>query len=149
MPSIFSSRQKAKKPPKKAPRVISYDKDVICLLRCYAEKCASGIPIPRGKARAKLCKMGLVGKLHLNSDMEESEILAETRSVFHDAMDGDGEFPFSFLQIAGGGTKTLAKPKLSLSFRWNAKQVMGLGQSTIYILADRELQCEKVYKVHV
>lgn len=92
--------------------------------------------------------MGLVGKIHFTSDMSELELMDEVRSVFSEAMKSDDTFPFTFLQVTGSGSKTFAILSLSARFRWNAKQVVGLGgQGCIYILAERELPCEKT-EVH-
>ena len=54
--------------------------------------------------------MGLIGKVHLSSDMDESDIKREIRSVFRRPMGGDPEFPFVFLQPAGEGSRTLVVP---------------------------------------
>ena len=90
-----------------------------------------------------MAEMGLVGKVHFTSDMSELELMDEVRSVFSEAMGSDNTFPFTFLQVTGSGSKTLAIPSLSARFRWNAKQVVGLGgQRCIYILAEWELLCE-------
>ena len=41
------------------------------------------IPFPRGKCRASLARDGLVGKLHITSDMSAVEVLGEVRSLFN------------------------------------------------------------------
>lgn len=48
------------------------------------------------------------------------------RSVFRGSMDGRSDFPFSFLQPTGAGTRTLMLPSISFSFRWTAQQVTKL-----------------------
>lgn len=75
-------------------------------------------------------------------------IFAEVRSVFSSAMEHDEDFPFEFLQSAGGGTKSLIVPSRSSSFCWTAKQVVSsAGRGCIYILALEEL-CS-VHKVQI
>ena len=62
--------------------------------------------------------------------------------VFHDAMGGDVNFPLTFQLPTGGGLKSLTKPALSFSFKWTPKEVAGKADSTIYILAGKELKNE-------
>ena len=42
--------------------------------------------------------------------MTEEDVLGEIRSTFQVAMGIDNSFPFRFLQIAGGGSKSLTIP---------------------------------------
>ena len=42
------------------------------------------ISFPRGDYRAFLASCGLIGKLHLTSEMTEEEVAAEIRTVFKD-----------------------------------------------------------------
>lgn len=96
---------------------------------------------PRGRYRAELARAGLVGKLHLTSAMSEEEVTAEICTVFKDQMNNNAQFPFSYLQSTGGGSKSLTIPSQSASFKWTPEQVARLsGQSgIIYILAQAEL----------
>jgi hypothetical protein len=49
--------------------------------------------------------MGLIGKLHLTSDMSVDMVQSEVRSVFKEAMGNNPTFPFTFLQSTGGGVR--------------------------------------------
>ena len=130
----------------KSPKITYYNRDVICLPQSYARGNCKSIPIPRKKARTTLAEMGLQGKISLRSDMLEEAINCEIRSAFADVMGHDPFFPFAFLQLSGGGSKTLTLPSLSSSFRWTAGEVGKLGKSVIYILAQRKL-CNEDNKV--
>lgn len=74
--------------------------------------------------------------------MTEDEVQAEVRSVFSRAMSGRSDFPFSYLQPTGAGTRSLSIPSVSSSFSWSAQQVVKLavGKQTIYIIAEDALQ---------
>ena len=73
--------------------------------------------------------------------MSENEVLNEVRSIFHDAMGHDSNFPFRFLQTGGGGTNSLTAPVVSALFTWTAKKVAKLsGQGCLYIEAQAELK---------
>ena len=100
-----------------------YYRDVICLPPSLVGGTRI-IPIPRGKQRAKLAELGLQGKVTLSSDMSEEEIFREIRSAFADAMGKDDAFPFTFLQCAGSGAKSLSSPSLSTSFQWTVPEVI-------------------------
>ena len=54
--------------------------------------------VPRGKARTTLGKLGLMGKLRLNSEMTPDQVKREVRSVFFNVM---MNIKFTFLQSAG------------------------------------------------
>ena len=116
----------------------------MCLPSTYGEEGAKSTPIPRGKQRSQLAKMGLQGKVTITSIMTEDEIRSEIRYAFVEAMGNDSSFPFTFLQTSGCGTKTLAVPSLSASFHWNAQEVSKLGKSCFYIMAGKKLICEDV-----
>ena len=77
------------------------------------------------------------------STMTVKEVEDEVRSVFHKAMSGRSDFPFTFLQPAGAGSRTLTIPSVS-SFSWTAQQVAKLGpnKQSIYILARDKLAVE-------
>ena len=74
-------------------------------------------PFPRGKVRSSLGRQGLIGKIHLDSEMSQSEIFREIRSVFKAPFGEDEEFPFKILQSAGMGSKSLVLPALHMSGR--------------------------------
>ncbi len=144
LPSFLRRRQlqlaetrKAKRPRKEHAR--TWDKNIVCLPSDYATK--SGlIQILRKKKRAILGHVGLIGKIHLTSEMIEEDIFAEVRSVFSKPMRNNPNFQFRFLQSTGGGCKTLSIPSISTHFQWTATQVASLaGQGAIYILADEDL----------
>ena len=52
------------------------------------------------------------------STMTAAEVESEVRSVFGKAMGNRGDFPFSFLQPTGAGSRTLMVPSVSSSFEW-------------------------------
>ena len=84
---------------------------------------------------------GLCGKIRIHSEMTEEELLGEVRSVFQEAMGNDTNFPFQFLQVAGGGSKTLTIPVLSASYTWTAKEVVKMaGQGCLDIQAQAPLK---------
>lgn len=120
----------------------TWDRDIVCIPQSRQNKGNGGnIIYPRGKYRAQLASSGLIGKLHLTSEMSDKEVTAEICTVFKDQMKNNLEFPFVYLQSAGGGSKSLMIPSQSSSFKWTPQQVARLsGQSgTIYILAQSEL----------
>ena len=57
----------------------------------------------------------------------------EIRTVFQGPMGNDLNFPFTFLQGAGEGTKTLVIPSVSPNYHWTAQQVARLGGQKGYI----------------
>lgn len=105
----------------------------------------STIAYPRGRYRSELGSMGLIGKIHLTSEMTEADIKHENRTAFRGPMSGDPNFPFLFLQPAGEGAKCLIIPAQSSTYRWTAQQVARLGgqKNTIYILAQADMQSLK------
>ena len=127
----------------------SWDRDIICLPK--ESKLKNDIPYPRGKARAKLGRNGLVGKVHLTSEMSVEDVGKEIRSVFGCVMGNDISFPFLYLQATGGGSRSLSVPSVSASFQWTAQQVAKLGnqRNTIYILAEGELNLPDVSSCEV
>ena len=143
LPSIIGKRRKvrtvSKKPPKTA-KFTTWDRTIVCLPKSYAEL-GSTIAVPR-KKRAILAQKGLIGKIHLESDWSEEELFAEVRSVFNEVTGDDTNFPFTLLVPTGGGSKSLTKPALSSSFKWTPREVAGRADSTIYILAGKELKNE-------
>ena len=75
------------------------NKDVICLP--MHELIDNEVIVPRGKARTTLGKLGLMGKLRLNSEMTPDQVKREVRSVFSEVMMNKEDFKFTFLQSAG------------------------------------------------
>ena len=67
---------------KKSEVIKTWDRDIVCLPSTFMGK-NNHIPFPRGKSRAYLARNGLVGKLHISSDMNENDVLSEIRSVFN------------------------------------------------------------------
>ena len=85
--------------------------------------------------------MGLIGKIHITFDMDETAMKIDVFSVFEGPMGGECDFPFVFLQSAGGGSKTLVIPAQSSNYKWNGQQVYRLAgkRGTIYILAQADM----------
>ena len=123
---------------KKQKATKSWNKDIVCLPKEFA---GSSITIPRGSKRTTLAECGLIGKVHLTNEMSEEDVKCEIRSVFGKQMKYDPNFPFTYLQSTGGGTKTLTTPPVSVHFQWTAQQVVRLaGQGSLYILAEEDLE---------
>ena len=74
----------------------------------------------------------LIGKFHISSEMSESDVFGEIRSVFKDAMQCDPTFPFKLLRSTGEGSRSLAIPPVSDTFHWTAQQVAKLGGMYLY-----------------
>ena len=104
------------------------------------------ISFPRGKYCTGLANCGLIGKLHMTSEMDKEDVAREIRSIFKEPMKGKADFHFQYLQATGGGTKSLTVPTQSASFKWTPLQVSRLsGQSgTVYILAQDELDLKDI-----
>ena len=126
----------------KSVNVHVWNRDIVCL---PCNNSSSSIPYPRGKYRAELGSMGLIGKIRLSSDMDEGDVRSEIRSVFKFAMGHDPNFPFVFLQSTGDGCKTLVIPAQSSNFQRNGQQVARLGgqKNTVYILAQADMPAIK------
>lgn len=134
-------------PPKKQKAVTSWDRDIICLpqtRKLQKHDSPNVISYPRKKFRAQLAAWGLIGKLHLTSDMTVDDVVAEVRSVFKGPMSNNDSFRFTFLQSTGGGSNLLTIPSTSASYQWTAQQVSKLStyRGIIYIMAldDLDLQ---------
>ena len=124
----------------KRPKVIqAWDRDIVCLPECLNNR--GTVKYQRGKYRTRLGTLGLMGKIHITENMEVEEVAMEVRSVFKEPMGNKSDFPFSYLQPTGSGSRTLSIPSTSSSFSWTAKQVARLGNNTgtIYILANHDL----------
>jgi len=125
----------------KKPKVVkTWDRDVLCIPRGGTHS-SGGISFPRGKYRAYLARCGLIGKLHLTSEMNDQDVEDEIRTIFSGPMQNNSSFPFLYLQSTGGGSKTLTIPSQSTSFKWTPQQVARLSghSGTIYILAQDDL----------
>ena len=86
-------------------RIVSWDRDI-----CIPKTTKNGglvkvLSYPRKKYQANLGAIGLIGKLHLISDMSV-DMVQEVQPVFKQAMNSNPYFPFTFLQSTGGGCKT-------------------------------------------
>ena len=83
LPSVFLSKRQ--RDPREASssrkeRIFSYDCDIICLPANYLHDGSGTIKIPRkGSEREFLATNGLIGKIHLSSEMSENEIKSEIR----------------------------------------------------------------------
>ena len=138
--------------PKKPKTIKTWDRDVLCLPNSRQNMSSGGnIKFPRGKYRSELAKEGLIGKLHLTSEMTDVDVANEIRSIFSGPMGNNAEFPFLYLQPTGGGSKSLTVPSQSSSFKWVPQQVARLsGQSgTMYILEQAELIPEEGIEVRI
>ena len=127
IPSRFLKKKKENKGKGKAvikEKLRVWTKDIICLPSDYSS--LDEIPLPRGAKRMELTNFGLVGKISLSSNMSEEEIRREVLSVFTNAMGGNDQFNFKFLQSIGSGCRALFDPMTSSSFQWTAKEIMNI-----------------------
>lgn len=82
LPSTFLSRR-SRKMPGKCSKLLTYNRDIICLPKSYA-KGANIIGIPRSeRIRSFMAKNQLFGKIQFDSAMTEEELMGEIRSVFN------------------------------------------------------------------
>lgn len=96
----------------------TYDRDIICLPKSHSYTVDGLVKIPRKKSvRDYLASNRLIGKIRLHSEMSESAIMKEIRSVFKEHMNNCDDFPFKLLQMSGGGSKTLSEPVVSSTYR--------------------------------
>ena len=149
-PSLFQNvrnRRSRKRDNSRSKPVSTYVRDIILLPKEF--KCRDGdISIPRCSRRNKLGKTGLVGKIQINYDMTDTEIHREICEIFVAPMELNEDniksgqlFPFTYLQRAGAGCRSLCVPSVKDSFEWNGKEVVSLAKSGsyIYLLANAEL----------
>ena len=124
-------------------KLYTYERDIVCLPKQF-DKQEDLIKIPRKRdVRHLLAVNKLVGKIQLRSNMEESDIFDEIRSVFRVPMDNDDGFQFQILQPSGGDSRSLLVPELSHSYQWTASAVAGRNAKTpIYILAQDQLEVD-------
>ena len=151
LPSFFKRKGFSKQSVAKRPKVgtwLTWDRDVLCIPKNDMTD-SSSLSYPRGKYRAKLATNGIIGKLHISSDMTDDGVATEIRSIFKGPMNNDPNFPFLYLQPTGCGAKSLIIPSQSSTFKWTLSQVARLsGQAgSIYILAQSELSISKPLKV--
>ena len=151
LPSVLGRRRRNHSctSSKTKSRVISWDRNIVCLPACYTKYCStptSGIAIPR-KKKSILAAQGLIGKVHRESDWNEDDVFNEIRSVFSEPMGDDAAFTFDILQLTGAGTKSLVVPALSSLFKWTPKEVAGRADSTVYILC-KKLKNEVSYALY-
>ena len=100
--------------------VKTWDRDLIRLQR-HSNHRKKSISIPRGKIREALGEYIWTNwKVHLSSTMQEEDVKAKIRSIFAAPMKKNHQFPFTFLQCNGGGSKTLTAPQTSIHFQWTA-----------------------------
>ena len=129
-------------------KVTTYTRDIFLLPHVYKSD-PGKVFIPRGSHRSFLGRAaGLMGKIEINSAMSESDVRKEVCEVFATPMGLTQEdlkhgryFPFSYLQKAGSGSRSLCIPSVAPSFEWNGKQVATLGKAGtfIYVLAEAVL----------
>ncbi len=122
-------------------RNVTYERDIILLPSSFQGQQTSGkITIPR-KERDYLASKSLIGKISIDSSMDEHTIFMEIRDVFKCPMKNNCEFKFTVLQPTGGGSKSLMVPVVSKYFEWTASSIAGKNSKTpIYILANEELK---------
>ena len=99
LPSSFLKKKKGN-----SSRLQVWDKDIICFPKDYITN-PQEVSIPRGKGRIELAKMGLVGKICLDSSMDETNI---REVICSEQMQYDTQFPFKILHAIGGGAKALS-----------------------------------------
>ena len=140
-----SRRSAAGGPRPKVAKITTWDRTIVCLPKSYLDIDGSShggqIAIPR-KRRGILSQYGLIGKIHMESNWTETELMDEVRSVFKSSMGGQLDFPFEFLVPTGGGSRSLTRASVSATYKWKSKDVAGKAESTIYILAQKELKDE-------
>jgi len=84
--------------------VKTWDRDVLCIPK--GGRCTGGGINFRGRFQANLARSGLIGKLHLTSEMSDQDVEDEIRTIFRGPMLNNSSFPFLYLQSTGGGSKT-------------------------------------------
>lgn len=141
LPSAFSvgkgkGKGKAAAPTSNSTKLFTYERDIICLPSTFENN--GNVRIPKGVAREYLGRNGLIGKVVINSSMNQNEIYDEIRSIFRAAMSYKKNF--KLLQPIGGSGKSLIIPAISSSYRWTASVVAGKNaKMPVYILAVDQL----------
>ena len=68
---------------RKTKAVTTWDRDILCLPKQTKNgEVVSVVPYPRSRYRADLGAWGLIGKIHLTSEMSVEDVEKEVRSVF-------------------------------------------------------------------
>ena len=107
-----------------------YERDILCLPHSFLQR-GDIIQIPCKKnIRHFLAVNKLVEKIQLQSNLDESEIFNEIRSVFRVPMGYCDDFKFKILQPSGGDSRSLIIPELSHSYKWTASAVAGRNAKT-------------------
>ena len=75
----------------------TWDRDILCIPN-GGRRSGGGISFPRGRYRGYLASSGLIGKLHLTSEMTDKDVEDEIRTVFRGPMQNNPSFPFLYLQ---------------------------------------------------
>ena len=85
----------------KKPKVIkTWDRDILSIPKGTTRSgVGSGITYPRGKYRAYLASAGLIGKLHLTSEMSDKDVEQEIRSIFRGPMQNNPVFLFHIFNV--------------------------------------------------
>lgn len=119
--------------------VKTWDRDIYCFPKRRSRE--GTISFPRKAYREYLASCGLLGKLHITSEMSAKDVRSEICSVFKGPMQNNPTFPFQYLQSTGRGSKSLTIPSQSDSFQWTPQQVACLAGQTgiMYILAEDDL----------
>ena len=140
VPSILGKRRK-RHTSVKPSKITAWDRELVCLPKCYMTMFNTNgvLPIPR-KKKDILASFGLVGRLHLESDWSEQEVITEVRSTFTESVNENVNF--KFLQFTGTGTKSLVVPKVSASYKWGPKEVAGRADRPVYLLLQDDLENE-------
>ena len=100
------------------------------------------IPIPRGKLRANLAELGLIGKIRLVLIWSSEKVIYEITSLFASSfgLEEDAQLEFKYLSVVPGA-KVLSVTKVSSSISWSGHAVASLaGQGCIYILSQMQLR---------
>ena len=140
VPSILGKRRKRHTSVK--PSIITaWDRELMCLPKCYMTLFNTNgvLPIPP-KKKDILASLGLVGRLHLESDWSKQEVITEVRSTFVESVSEN--INFKFLQFTGTETKSLVVPKVSAFFKWGPKEVAGRADRPVYLLLQDDLKNE-------
>ena len=139
VPLILGKRRR-RKVSVKPSKVVAWDREVVCLPHSYMKLFSTnGVMLIPRKKKDTLASFGLVGRLHLESDWSECEVVAEICSTFSDLTE---DIQFQFLQFTGTGTKSLMIPKVSSSYKWTPKEVAERADRPIYLLLLADLKNE-------
>lgn len=132
IPSAVRKRRKGMRgqPSMKAPTC--YIRDIMCLPQSFHSS-SGNVSIPRTGKRNAIAEAGLIGKVEFRSDVTDLEVRQEICTVFAKPMglskasiDIGDLFPFTYLQRAGPGSRTLCVPSVSSTFQWDGKKVSTL-----------------------